>query len=302
MVKYLAPLLIFFPFLSFAQQVVDPDFTPQHTACYFCQFEPSPVVAVDSAHHNFHTLDGRYKPFAKVLEADGFTLKNHSKPFSRASLAEIDVLVVANALNERNTQNWDLPNYPAFTREEVEAVYHWVKNGGSLFLIADHMPWPAAMSDLAEIFGFGFINGYVEIVNKQEQFFDRQSQSILRSPVTPADGENVVDVIQGFLGQGFTIPPQAQPVLQFTQPSINWMPSKSWAIEDDTPSQSAIGLYQGAIMEFGKGKVAVFGEAGMFTAQVVKSDDESWAMGMNSPSAKDNQQLLLNIVRWLVSY
>lgn len=184
----------------------------------------------------------------------------------------------------------------------MESVYHWVNNGGALFLIADHMPWPAAMADLAEVFGFGFINGYVEIVGKQEQFFNRQSQSILPTAVTPSDGENVVDVIQGFLGQGFTIPPQAQPVLQFTQPSINWMPSKSWSIDDDTPSLSANGLYQGAIMEVGKGKVAVFGEAGMFTAQVVKSDDGEWAMGMNSASAKDNQQLLLNIVRWLGSH
>ena len=33
-------------------------------------------------------------------------------------------------------------------------------------------------------------------------------------------------------------------------------------------------------MEVGKGKVAVFGEAGMFTAQVVKSDDGEYAMGM----------------------
>ena len=302
MIKLASLFLFFIPFLSVAQQLVDPDFIPKRVVCYFCELESSPVVAVDSAHYNFHTVEGRYKPFAKVLEADGLTVIDFNKRFSRVSLNEVDILVVANAVNEKNRQNWDLPNFPAFSREEVESVYHWVNNGGALILIADHMPWPAAMSDLAEIFGFGFINGYVEIVNKQEQFFDRQSQSILRSPVTPADGENVVDVIQGFLGQGFTIPPQAQPVLQFTQPSINWMPSKSWAIEDDTPSQSAIGLYQGAIMEFGKGKVAVFGEAGMFTAQVVKSDDESWAMGMNSPSAKDNQQLLLNIVRWLVSY
>lgn len=302
MIKLASLFLFFIPFLSVAQQLVDPDFIPKRVVCYFCELESSPVVAVDSAHYNFHTVEGRYKPFAKVLEADGLTVIDFNKRFSRVSLDAVDILVVANAVNEKNRQNWDLPNFPAFSREEVESVYHWVKNGGALFLIADHMPWPAAMADLAEVFGFGFINGYVEIVGKQEQFFNRQSQSILPTAVTPADGENVVDVIQGFLGQGFTIPPQAQPVLQFTQPSINWMPSKSWSIDDETPSLSANGLYQGAIMEVGKGKVAVFGEAGMFTAQVVKSDDGEYAMGMNSASAKDNQQLLLNIVRWLVSH
>lgn len=288
-----------FPLWSVAQQVVDADFTPKAFVCYFCQSSSAPVVAIDSAHHNFHTLDGRYRPFADVLAADGLKLIDNSKPFSDVSLAGYDVLVIANAVNEKNKENWSLPNYPAFTRKEVEAVYHWVNSGGALFLIADHMPWPAAMANLAEIFGVGFINGYLEVTGQQEQFFERQSASILTSAVTPAQGDSAINVIQGFLGQGFTIPAHAQPVLQFTQPSIMWMPSTSWSFDDDTPSLNATGLYQGALINVGKGKVAVFGEAGMFTAQMTKSDTDSWKMGMNVPSAQDNQQLLLNIVRWL---
>ena len=301
MSKYVLLVALWLPFLCAAQQVVDSDFKPKDFACYFCQTSPAPVVAIDGAHHNFHTLDGRYEPFAKTLSADGLTLVSNTESFSRATLAGFDVLVIANAVNEKNKENWSLPNYPAFTRDEVEAVYRWVNDGGALFLIADHMPWPKAMSDLSEMFGVGFINGYVEIIGQQEQFFKRRSNSVLTSAVTPEHGDNAINVIQGFLGQGFTLPPNAQPVLQFTEPSINWMPAKSWEIDDSTPSMDATGLYQGAILKVGKGKVAVFGEAGMFTAQIVKTETEYWAMGMNSPKAIDNQQLLLNVVRWLVN-
>src|SRR5215469_306678 len=34
-----------------------------------------PVVTVDEAHHNFHTIGGRYRPFANLVEADGFTVR-----------------------------------------------------------------------------------------------------------------------------------------------------------------------------------------------------------------------------------
>jgi len=44
----------------------------------------------------------------------------------------------------------------------------------------------------------------------------------------------------------------------------------------------------------------VFGEAGMFTAQIVTEDNETWKMGMNADNALQNQQLLINIMRWLV--
>ncbi len=65
--------------------------------------------------------------------------------FSTKSLKQVDILVIANALrSEKNIDNQDLPNFSAFTRKEVEAVFHWVKNGGSLLLIADHLPWPKA--------------------------------------------------------------------------------------------------------------------------------------------------------------
>ena len=60
---------------------------------------------------------------------------------------------------------------------------------------------------------------------------------------------------------------------------------------------NAKGLSQGAYKKFGKGRVVVFGEAAMFTAQLVGL--EQIKMGMNNIAAPENFQLLLNIIHWL---
>lgn len=63
----------------------------------------------------------------------------------------------------------------------------------------------------------------------------------------------------------------------------------------DTVSSSD--KYQAALIEVGAGKVAVFGEAGMFTAQLAA--DGVTKMGMNSEQAPHNWQFALNIMHYL---
>src|SRR6185436_10088602 len=70
------------------------------------------------------------------------------------------ILVIANALNKRNDNYW-VPPYPsAFTDEEITAVRDWVKEGGALLLIADHLPWAAAANKLASAFGVHYSGGH----------------------------------------------------------------------------------------------------------------------------------------------
>src|SRR5262245_3160721 len=125
-------------------------------------YEPGkgPRVAIDEGHHNFHTADGRYKPFAELLKRDGYRVDG-IKTLTAESLKDVGVLVIANALHESNAPgNWALPTPSAVSKEEVAAVKAWVDGGGSLFLIADHMPFPGAAEDLAKAFGVEFVNGY----------------------------------------------------------------------------------------------------------------------------------------------
>ena len=72
-------------------------------------------------------------------------------------------------------------------------------------------------------------------------------------------------------------------------------PSEAWQFSETTPKRSMDGWLQGATMEVGRGRVAVFGEAAMFTAQRAGSG----FMGFASPEVPQNKQFLLNVARWL---
>jgi hypothetical protein len=57
------------------------------------------------------------------------------------------------------------------------------------------------------------------------------------------------------------------------------------------------GWYQEAVLRRGEGRVAVFGEAAMFTSQ--RSGPEARPVGMSAPVAGQNERFLLNLVHWL---
>jgi hypothetical protein len=75
------------------------------------------------------------------------------------------------------------------------------------------------------------------------------------------------------------------------------MPQVAWQFTEQTPRVAVEGWCQGATLRFGKGRVALFGEAAMFTAQLAGPNRAP--VGMNAPQAPQNAQFLLNVVRWL---
>jgi hypothetical protein len=62
------------------------------------------------------------------------------------------------------------------------------------------------------------------------------------------------------------------------------------------PSKS---LLQGATLPLVAGKVAMFGEASMFTAQITKTARGTVKIGMGSYKAPYNKQFTLNVLHWL---
>jgi hypothetical protein len=144
-----------------AQQIADTTYNPPNSRIPSTKSGNGSVVFIDEGHHNFHTKEGRYKAFSNLLERDGYKVLSYSGSFAKNELTKGKILVIANALNELNTENWYLPNPSAFTTAEIDVVRQWVQSGGSIFLIADHMPMAGAATDLAKAFGFEFTNGFV---------------------------------------------------------------------------------------------------------------------------------------------
>lgn len=285
------------------QQVPDKAFQPEIKSPAF-EKGKGPRIGVDSAHNNFHTATGRYKSFADLLKRDGYRMVDFEKSFSEKSLKTIDVLVISNPLNERNVSDWSLPTPSAFKKEEIAALKSWVTNGGSLFLIADHMPFPGAASELANAFGFTFSNGYARPAQSKERgaFGDvfNEKTGLIDSEITRgrSDAENVTSVAT-FGGSAFKAPKEAIGIIKFAPNSISRETKRAPGITPDAPSVSIEGWYQGAALKLKKGRMVVFGEAAMFSAQLAGQTKRP--MGMNAPNAKQNGQLLLNSVHWLTN-
>ncbi|MCB0572713.1 MAG: DUF4350 domain-containing protein [Phaeodactylibacter sp.] len=258
-----------------------------------------PVVKIDAAHNNFHTLDGRYRAFGNVLEADGYRLASLDEAFSPESLKGAGILAVSNALHTSNTESWALPTPSAFTPEEIAVVRQWVADGGRLFLIADHMPFAGAAQELGRAFGFEYLNCFaMDGRNRSIEYFTRQAGSLYSNAVTEgAGGRQAVDSIVTFTGSAFMIPESAAPVLGLDERYTLLLPQQAWTFTQDTPYVPGAGYYQLAYRQYGKGKVVVSGEAAMFSAQL--AGPNHLPMGMNNPAASRNVQLLLNIMHWL---
>jgi hypothetical protein len=289
-------LLAMFPVS--AQQRADTTFQPI-VANPAYQPGTGPVVLVDAAHHNFHTLDGRFWAFGEVLERDGYVVRSSDVPFSDAALEEATILVISNALNERNVEDWSLPTPSAFNAEEIEVVRGWVESGGSLWLIADHMPMPGAASELAASFGFEFNNGFAFDTTSRDLTIFRRSDGSLRDHPTTSGrhaGERV-DSIRTFTGQAFLAGENAEPLFVLRRPMTSFMPAVAWEFDENTRVVPVHGWYQGAVARVGSGRVAVFGEAAMFTAQWA-GQGTGW-FGLRSSGAEQNQQFLLNVAHWL---
>ena len=291
--------VLFISGVSFSQQIGDPDFRPPIFDPAYAQGKGSKIY-IDEAHNNFHTMEGRYKPFAELLERDGYVVIPLKDTIHKNMLDSVDILVIANALNIRNTEDWTLPTPSAFTEDEIKNIKEWVNNGGSLFLIADHMPFPGAVKNLARAFGFDLNNGFaLDTMNKTlGDLFTRKDGTLEDNFITNGRSEQEkVDSIYSFTGEAFQIPDNATPVLILNDNFISLMPDTAWNFKQDTPKISVAGWSQGSVKKFGKGKIAMWGEAAMFSAQI--AGEKKIKVGMNSPKAKHNYQLLLNIIHWL---
>lgn len=100
-----------------------------------------------------------------------------------------------------------------------------------------------------------------------------------------------------FTGQAIRIPAGATSILKFDDSHLLMETDTAWVFDSHTRYSKIKDWSQGAYMTYGKGRVVMFGEAAMFTAQLAGANQNKF--GMNSVYAEENYKLLLNIVHWL---
>lgn len=255
-----------------------------------------PIVHVDEAHNNFHTLATRYYSFGEVLKNDGYRPERFNKKFSEESLRSCEILVIANAVPD--TLAWVLPTRPAFTDEEAIALRSWVEKGGALFLIADHMPCPGAARPIGKAFGINMYNGYALYRKDGPETFTRASGSLKESLITNGRNKSErIDSITIFTGHAFLPLRPVTKIIEMTEHHMVLFPNPPGDFKEDTPYIDATGLMHSVYFPHGKGRVVIVGEAAMFSAQL--AGPQKFPMGMNEQAAKNNPQLLLNIIHYL---
>lgn len=258
-----------------------------------------PVVLVDEGHHERHTLGGSFAPFGRLLEADGYVARSHAGRLDLAAFEDVAVVVIANPLAEANVGRWRRPVEAAFDEVEIETLAGWVADGGALLLIADHMPFAGAAASLAARFGIDWIDGFaLDSAGGGRTVFSRSNGALASHAI--ADGRDPagrVDSVMSFSGsaiRGGT----GEPVLILPSDYVVLVPEEAWAFDEETPRESANGSLQGVVVEYGSGRVAAFGEAAMFTAQVV--EPAGAPVGLNHPAAAGNERFVRNVLLWLV--
>jgi hypothetical protein len=295
---------------GFDTSVAQPAYTRTH-----------PTVAIDEAHANFHTAGDRYKPLADLLVGDGYRVIPGKEKFRRESLRGIDVLIIANATAPDAS---DEISGPAFTEQECEAVRDWIRAGGSLLLIADHEPYGSAAEILARRFGVDMGKGSVfDFTNSDAGLpaatvFSRENGLLGSHPVLR--GRNPSERIErlvAFTGQSLGVPPGAAALMKLG-PTAHESPTQAElaaALGMDAKgkitykpenvaahARPVAGRAQAVAIEHGKGRVVIAGEAAMFSAQLIRYEEEGRQqeikMGMNVPG-NDDRQFALNVLHWL---
>jgi len=259
-----------------------------------------PVVLYDEGHLNSHTTTTGYKPFADLIRNDGHTLRTTDQPFTAQQLGGIAVLVLVLAQGSNPTND-----SAAYSDAETGAIAAWVREGGSLLLVADHWPFGLAARSLAQRFDVDLSGGFAEDPKYHEPergvshlVFSEENGLLRAHPITRG-----VKRVLTFTGTSLQGPAGAVAFLSLSDSATDRPPGPARVEQagGDTrvlmeygDPQPARGRAQGIAFEFGRGRVVVLGEAGMLRAQ----RDRTGLVGMNMPGY-DNRQLALNIMHWL---
>lgn len=257
-----------------------PEWVPEVTTP---TFEPGtgPQIFFDVGHFNRHQPDGSYWPLAEGLRRDGYSVHTWTGSFTPERLAAINMLVIANALEEERVSDWSLPAKSAFSQEEIDALKEWVGGGGSLLLITDHPPYAGAVIRLAEAFDVEVADAIVRDEPRQyPDVFRRSDGTLLAHEVTNGSGTRVDSV--GTFGGTALRGHRLEPILAL-RPTMKLMKGDEAA--------SSTGWSQAGTLSYGRGRVAIFGEAALF--RILTPEADASLQGLQ------NAQLVRNLFRWL---
>lgn len=270
----------------------------------------SPIVLFDRGHNNY-LYDESDQIFDQFLRRHGFIVSYHRARINEDTLEGVDVFHTSNALAPENVDNWSLPTPSAFTPDEIEVLVDWVRNGGSLLLAIEHMPFGGSYDELATALGVEVSNGFAvhglllhdyspeNVSAAGSLLFLRNNESIADHPeINGQVPYGRIEHLATNAGSAFRLPVKSTSLITLGSDVISLEPEESWVFTDDTPRPSVAGWSQAGVMEIGDGRVAVLGDNYLTSApeylEAPFIEDENEAR-----RGAHNHQFSLNLYRWL---
>lgn len=296
--------IAFTPAVALAQSAQNPD-----TGYRFANSSPvfksgsGPSIGF-SAHNSKYVQNGLHGALAKLAAEDGF----QAADVQGATPGRQAIFVLINNYLPSFGDHSPMEPPSAFSPAEIEAIRVWVEAGGSLLILADHAPLGGGASALAAAFGFTILNGWAADERAAQAGIDETEIEFAPGAGLATDhavtngntGRKPIQRFHAFGGQAFIPPPQAATLLRIPQ---GWSAIFSFGLEPaalkSAPRIDASGMAQGAVLEYGKGRIAVFAEAGGFSAQFGRGGRRH---GFNTPEGADNPEFVLAVLRWLARY
>lgn len=280
-----------------AQQVVDEDYRPRPRPPAYST--DGPEISIDASHHN-PSIDGALAGLSRLLQADGYTIRELTHGIDSDALAHTAVLVIVDALADRNVDNWTLPTPSALDPETVRVVRDWVAGGGSLLLVADHMPFAGAASPMAAALGVQTLNGFAIDTASWDPVMFRRSDGTLSAHAISNGRDSLERVDSVFTYWGHALRPACggqQTLMTFPRGIVSFQPREAWRFPDGTDAQDVEGWGEGLAGRMGRGRFVMLGDSGMLMAHLVGANQRP--VGLNAPEASQNEQFMLNLFHWL---
>lgn len=263
--------------------------------------EKGPKILLDGAHHNFFTQQNFIKPFSDLATANGYRTIIDSLDFAPAYLSQFDIILIVTALPFNFTTKKEVTNESAFSPEEINSLYNWVENGGSLLVFSEHAPFDQAINPLLNKFGItSSVGTVIDSFNYDKQmgrvgwllFSNENGLLNNEHPIIKgrSDKERINQLLtfggSALSGQGYSN------LLKLSATAKN--------IRHNTGvGPVSMGNSQCLAGKVGKGKVVALGDSNGFTAMLFDVEGGSkQAAGMNLQNY-DWKQFVLNTLHWL---
>ena len=262
-------------------------------------------VLIDKYHDTiYNTEDESHGAHAMldIMERDGFDV-SYTTTELHHDLTKFDVLIIhgmPNLVIELNNDAlfWKSP----MSEKDLDSVVRWVANGGGLFLSLSHFPGGSGARPLLEAFNVKFRDGYAHSPlypsftspkdGRCSNFFGMsEKNNLLNKEHDLYSQGQEVNKIDFHCGAAVYRKPE-DVVIAYPSGTSNY--NKKGTFKETSDSYAAMLAF-----EFGKGKVVIVTDQGLFRNFIFTFDDKEKVYVTITSPENDNANLFVNMMRWL---